>query len=61
MKVHIYFPNDPTVGFMPTYYDAEFPDVDADFKEEYREQIKRLYEEMDGEMSCKVYFEGELL
>ena len=68
MKVTIYFPNDPSVGIFSNYYGMEVPDWrvygmdkedERQFREEMRSKIKSLYEELDGEFTCRVWFEDE--
>ncbi len=59
MKALVYFPNDPSVGIWSTYYTLEIPQFDNEFREEYRKKIKDLYEDMDSEFICIVYFGDE--
>jgi hypothetical protein len=68
MKVTIYFPNDPSVGIFSTWYGMEIPDFREfgmnekelrEFREEMRDKIKSLYTELDGEFTCRVWFEDE--
>lgn len=59
MKVYIHFPGDPSVGIFSYGYDMTIPEVDSEYREETRQQIKKLYEELDQEGRCQVIFEGE--
>ena len=66
-KAIIEFKGDPSVGIFPRVYHMELPtDVnsategwDKDSKEEVRKKIKELYEHLDNEDKCTVYFDTD--
>lgn len=69
MKVSIEFSGDSSVGLFPYKFGMEIPEQfagDSDdpdyikYREETRKEIKKLYELMDGEDKCTVWFEDEL-
>jgi len=53
-----YFEGDSSVGFYPYSYTLEVP-FDNDIREDIRQEIAELYNSLDGEFSCKVFFEDE--
>lgn len=57
MKVIIYFENDPSVGMFSETYEADIPQFEEEHREETRSAIKKLYDDLYGEMMCRVYFE----
>jgi hypothetical protein len=59
MKAIIYFENDPSVGMFAESFEADIPTFEEEYREETRSMIKKLYEELYGEMSCRVYFSDE--
>jgi hypothetical protein len=72
VKATIYFSNDPTVGISPAYFTMELPffskEAMQDFDDEkesltgiecVRNKIKKMYEELDGESFCHVWFDFE--
>lgn len=59
MTVTILFPGDPSVGIFAHSYDMTIPEIDDEYREETRQQIKKLYEELDQEGRCQVIFQGE--
>lgn len=59
IQVRIEFHGDPSVGINSYGYDMNIP-FDKEHREEIRKQIKALYDELDGEFLCVVYFEDEL-
>lgn len=56
---YAYFAGDPSVGFPAYAYDFEIPVFDEEYREEVRAKLTALYNELDGEYSCHVVFEGE--
>lgn len=60
MTAHVYFPADPSVGIFSYGYEMEIPDFEEEWREDTRKKIKALYDELDGEFSCNVIFEGEI-
>lgn len=64
MKVFIHFQADPSVGCNPYTYVMYIPrvtnqDDSPEYREEVREKIKTLYNELDCEFTCDVYFDDE--
>jgi hypothetical protein len=58
----IYFPNDPSVGIFAESFEAQLPFngfEDSEHREWVRDSFKRLYDEMNGEFYCRVYFSDE--
>jgi hypothetical protein len=66
-KAIIEFHGDPSVGIFPRVYQMELPvDVnsategwDKETKEDVRRKIKELYEYLDNEDKCTVYFDTD--
>lgn len=59
MTGYAYFGGDPSVGINSYSYDFEIPDFDEEYREETRAKLVALYNELDGEFTCHVCFEGE--
>lgn len=64
MKVFIHFQADVSVGCNPYTYVMYAPrvtnqDDSPQYREEVRGKIKALYDELDGEFTCDVYFDDE--
>lgn len=58
----IYFPNDPSVGMFSETFTAELPlngFEDSEHREWIRDCYKKLYDEMNGEFYCQVFFSDE--
>jgi hypothetical protein len=64
MKAYIYFSGDLSVGIQSYWYEMEIPQASIEQPEDRmftRQQIKTLYEELDGEFKCVVSFSDEKL
>lgn len=60
----VYFHNDPSVGIFSTYYTVPLPFPDHKYlddfgREEVRDKLRGLYNELDGEFMCQVSFNDE--
>jgi hypothetical protein len=63
-KISIEFPRDPSVGMFAEWYTMEIPNPineewSKEEKEELRAKIKSMYEGIDNDGTCRVYFENE--
>lgn len=59
----IHYPNDPSVGIFSQYYEMEipkWPDEEPHLREETRKAIAAMYQTLDDESNCRVYFSDEL-
>ena len=58
-KGYAYFGGDSSVGDTAYSYDFEIPNFEEEFREDVRAKLVALYNELDGEFTCHVVFEGE--
>jgi hypothetical protein len=58
MKATAYFEGDSSVGIYSYSYTLEIP-FDEDIRDDIRQEIAKLYNDLDGEFSCRVIFEDE--
>lgn len=59
----VYFRGDRSVGIEPYYYTVQLPDISdltPDDRDKIREKLEDLYNDLDGETRCQVFFTGEL-
>lgn len=61
MKATIWFAADPSVGIFSYSFCAEIPPFEEEYREEIRSLIKRLYDDLDAEFTCQVFFSDEKL
>lgn len=60
MKAYIHFNADPSVGCFPYGYNIEIPTFEEEYREEVREKIKALYNDLDGDFGVSyVIFDDE--